>query len=101
MTKYDKENVQLYKSYIGFSERCSLKDIRITSSNVTVIKRNDLIQTINWHLKTLVDILTVEEVQQIYNEYKKYMLVDDMTKKEHVRRSAVNYLVVNRFIKFV
>lgn len=74
----------LYKSYIVFSERCTLKKINVTSENVTVIKRNNLIKTISRDISTAQKILSVEGVNNIYSSLQKYALADDSLKKAHI-----------------
>lgn len=80
----DLNNDNIYKSYIIFSERCTLKKINITSSNVKVIKRNELINTIKNDIKSSEKMMTVEEVNQLYSKIQKYECVDKMLKKAHV-----------------
>lgn len=38
------ENKDIFKSYIIFSKRCTLKKINVTSKNIKVIKRNNLLR---------------------------------------------------------
>ena len=77
-------NDNLYKSYIIFSERCTLKKINITSSNVKVIKRNQLVSTIKQDIHSSPDLLTTEEVDQLYSKLLRYACADDSIKKAHV-----------------
>lgn len=78
------EDSYFYKSYIIFSERCELKKITVTSSNIKVIKRNALIKTIKADIATSEEHLTAEEVEQLYLKLKKYICVDEAVKKAHV-----------------
>ncbi|TCT12845.1 nuclease-like protein [Natranaerovirga pectinivora] len=78
----DKSN--LYKSYIIFSERCTLKKINVSSSNVKVIKRNTLIKSITNDMLSSSNILSIEEVNQIYCELQKFSCVDNSVKREHI-----------------
>jgi len=73
-----------YKSYIIFSERCTLKKINVTSTNVKVIKRNALIKTIKNDIKSFSNLMTVEEVNQLYLKLQKYTCADELVKKAHV-----------------
>lgn len=80
----DLDNDNLYKSYIIFSERCTLKKINVTSPNVKVIKRNELIKTIKKDIESSGKIMTVEEVNQLYSKLQKYACADERVKKAHV-----------------
>lgn len=77
-------NDDAFKSYIIFSERCTLKKINVTSSNVKVIKRDQLIKTIKKDIKDSPELLTPEEVNQIYLSLQKYANVDEVVKQEHI-----------------
>ena len=74
----------LYKSYIIFSKRCTLKEINVTSPNVKVMKRNKLNKTIMQDIELSANILTIEEVNQIHTKLEKYMLADKTIKQSHV-----------------
>lgn len=74
----------IYKSYIIFSERCTLKKINIISDDIKVIKRNNLLKIIKDDIKNFNKILSIEEIEKIYSELKKYTCVDDITKKVHI-----------------
>ncbi|MDT8862129.1 NERD domain-containing protein [Alkalihalobacillus sp. MEB130] len=74
----------LYKSYIIFSERCTLKKVQIHSPEVKVLKRNELAKTINIDIKSSSKILTPSQVDQIYVRLNKYTKVDDIIKKVHI-----------------
>ncbi len=75
---------KLYKSYIIFSRRCTLKKINVTSNHVKVIKRNQLINTIKKDIISSEKILTPEEIDQIYAKLLKYAHADGIIKQAHV-----------------
>jgi len=75
------DNDEVYKSYIIFSERCTLKKINVTSPNVKVMKRNELIRALKKDMEISEKILTVEEVDQLYVKLQKYTRVDEEMKK--------------------
>lgn len=79
--KIDRED--LYKSYIIFSEKCTLKRITIKSENVKVIKRESLIWHIKRDFRDSPKILTPEQVDIIYKVLGRYSLADDQTKRAH------------------
>jgi hypothetical protein len=78
----DKED--FYKSYIIFSERCTLKKITVTSPNVKVIKRNSLVRTIKKDMNKSPKIMTVEDIAKLYSKLQKYTLADEVVKKAHI-----------------
>ncbi|KEF35847.1 nuclease-like protein [Schinkia azotoformans MEV2011] len=75
---------KLYKSYIIFSKRCTLKKINVTSNHVKVIKRNQLINTIKNDIMSSENVLTPQEIDQIYAELLKYAHADGVAKQVHV-----------------
>jgi hypothetical protein len=75
---------QFYKSYIIFSERCKLKKLSVTSPTVKVIKRNKLIKTIKKDIESSTDVMTKDEVEQLYIKLQKYSLADKAAKESHV-----------------
>lgn len=75
---------KIYKSYIIFSERCTLKKINVTSPDVKVIKRNELIKTIKQDIKNSANALTREEIDKLYLKLKKYARVDETVKEAHI-----------------
>ena len=83
-TATELDNDDLYKSYIIFSERCTLKKINVTSPNVKVIKRNTLIKTIKEDIQSSASLLKIEEVNQLYLKLQKYAHADETAKKAHV-----------------
>lgn len=78
----DKEG--FYKSYIIFSESCTLKKINVTSPNVKVIKRNSLIKTIKKDIKGSSNLMSTEEVNQLYLKLQKYTCADETVKITHI-----------------
>lgn len=76
---------KLYKSYIIFSQRCTLKKINVTSQHVKVIKRNELMKTIKKDIMSSEKILTPREIDQIYTKLLQYAQVDEVTKQSHIR----------------
>lgn len=78
------ENDALFKSYIIFSERCTLKKITLQSENVKVIKRNSLIPNVKRDIAESPKILSPEQVQVIYKVLRRYALADEVTKQAHI-----------------
>lgn len=77
-------DTRLYKSYIIFSERCTLKKINLVSKNVRVIKRNDLLNCMEIDLMGSENLLSVGQIDNIYEKLGKYSLADEKVKQEHI-----------------
>jgi hypothetical protein len=80
------ENDKLFKSYIIFSERCTLKKINVSSSNVKVIKRNDLLPTIKRDFNNNEKVLTQIDVDFMFTKLNKFAHVDAAVKEEHIKQ---------------
>lgn len=78
------EDLNIFRSYIVFSERCELKKIILNNKNTKVIKRHQLKDTLNNDYKIYGKVLTEEEIDSIYNKLYKYMFVDDEVKIRHI-----------------
>jgi len=76
----------LYRSYIVFSERCTLKKINIDSPTVRVIKREEFMEYMRRDLYELRKILSIGEINDIYQQLQQYSLVDDATKEAHINQ---------------
>jgi len=74
----------LYKSYIVFSERCTLKKISLDTDDVVIIKRNQLIKSINSELDNVEDILTEKEVFKYYWKLRYFRRASDQIKSKHI-----------------
>lgn len=81
----DLEDDNLFKSYIVFSERCTLKKITVTSPNVIVLKRNALTKIIMRDMESSYKFMTIAEVNQLYNHLQRYVRVDDGVKNAHIK----------------
>ncbi len=75
---------ELYKSYIIFSERCTLKKVTVTSESVKVIKRDDLVTYMKKDMAESAKVFTVEEVEAIYQKLQMCVLADEAMKQQHI-----------------
>lgn len=80
----DSYNDSIYKSYIIFSDRCTLKKIRVIFSNIKVIKRNTLIETIKKYIDNSENIMRIEKVNKLYSKLQKHACADEVIKKAYV-----------------
>lgn len=83
-------------SLIVFSERCELKKITLYSDEIKVIKRNKVYPTVKniWDKKP--DVLTDEQVEEVYNKLEKMTHVDEATKAAHIENIEKNYKGVTK-----
>ena len=77
-------------SVIVFSERCTLKDIHIVSSDIHVIKRDQLARTVSELYSQSTNCLTTEAIQLIYDALYRYTQVDELTKHKHITNIQAN-----------
>ena len=72
-------------SFIVFSERCTLKNVHVTSRDIRVVNRYDVVQMVDalcYH--TARETLPEGTVETIYNKLYPYSRVDEMTKQQHI-----------------
>ena len=77
------ENKPIY-SFIVFSERCTLKDIKVSSSDIYVLKRSDVAKLIDDISSRKGPVLSQTKIQYYYDLLNPYTQVDEITKKRHV-----------------
>lgn len=73
-----------FLSYIVFSERCEFKKIDINSDKVKVINRYNLEKYLRSDKNNLPDVLTDDDISNIYNTLKFNILADNETKQKHI-----------------
>ncbi|MHC1719553.1 MAG: nuclease-related domain-containing protein [Clostridiaceae bacterium] len=78
------ENDDFYKSYIVFSERCTLKNVSFCSQSIKVINRDKLLTAIKADMESSSYVLSREDVDQLYMQLQEYALADEATKKAHI-----------------
>ncbi len=72
-------------SIIAFSERCTLKEIKMVSEDIKVINRYDLRDTVQEILdKVSEDVLSESDIKEIYEMIYPYTQVDEATKEKHI-----------------
>lgn len=77
------KNFPIY-SIIVFSERCTLKNINMKSPDIHVIKRDQLVSTVNEIYLQPTEYLSAEDIQQIYDKLYQQTQVDEQTKLNHI-----------------
>lgn len=90
MEKFIGANIPLF-SLIVFSERCELKKITLYSDDIKVIKRDKVYPAVKniWDKKP--DVLTDEQVEEMYCKLEKMTHVDEATKMAHIDNIEKNY----------
>lgn len=81
----DVDNVCFY-SYIIFSDRCKLKQIKVTTPHIHILHRRELLNRMKTDSYANLNVLSDEEIYKIYYELLKYCRVKDSVKDEHVER---------------
>ena len=79
-------------SIIVFSERCTLKNIQIKSSDISVIKRYDVCSTVSKICNQTTVLLSETDILSLYNKLYPCTQVDDATKKQHIINIENNIL---------
>lgn len=76
------------RSIIVFSERCTLKDIKIRSSEIHVINRYDVVGIVNDIFNHTPDeLLSENEIAVLYNKLYPYTQVDSAIKQNHIQNT--------------
>lgn len=78
------ENI-LMKSIITFSNRCTLKSIKVKSNDVNVINRRYVKKVVKKiYSQTTEEILSVEQIKEIYDKVYPYTQVCEAVKVQHI-----------------
>jgi len=83
-TIIEEEYHHFFKSYIIFSERCTLKKINVTSPNVKVLNRNLILKAIKHDIEETTTLMSVAEINYLYFQLQKYTRADDQVKHAHI-----------------
>lgn len=78
-------NSNSFYSYIVFSDRCELKKVTVTSPNVYVLKRNQLLAAIKKDIMERPDVLSDAQIASLHEILEKHSLADDATKEQHIK----------------
>ena len=73
-----------FHSIITFSERCTLKDINLHKSDVSVINRYQVFSTIASIYNNTEDLLTDMQVEEVYNTLYPHSQIDETIKQKHI-----------------
>lgn len=76
-------NVPVY-SIVVFSDRCTLKKIKIRSKDVHVIQLRDLVKTISEIRGRTPNALKIEDIKVLYNKLYPSSQVSDEVKEQHI-----------------
>lgn len=77
-------NTDFFKSFIIFSERCTLKNVHVSSPNLVVMKRNALRKIIKREIEDSPILISVSEVNQLALWLQKYTFVNEEVKSTHI-----------------
>ena len=84
LRKHLKLGNNVFRSYIIFSEHCELKKMFVHSPEVKVMNRDVLFREIKDDIAYLPEVLSIGEINQIYNDLSRYTLADAETKQAHI-----------------
>ena len=76
--------MNIFRSYIVFSERCELKRITTSKTNVRIIKRNQLQNTLNEEYEKYGTVLLDSQIRDCNDKLIKYMFPKDDIKNKHI-----------------
>lgn len=83
LQNYLDKDVPLW-SIIVFSERCTLKNVQVTSPNISVMNRYDLLPTVMSRLECSSSVLSEEDVEHIYSHLYPCSQVSESVKARHI-----------------
>ena len=73
-------------SIITFSDRCTLKNVQVKSTDIHVINRNKVVGVVAAIASRQPDILTTAQIQEIHDLLYPYTQTDDAVKQKHIER---------------
>lgn len=84
LSKYLNKECNQFYSYIVFSNRCTLKDITLTSGQHHVINRYNILQSVRENVQEAGQKLTSEEIDQIYTNLQPLTQMSEAQKLAHI-----------------
>ena len=84
------EDNRLFKSFIVFSERCTLKKVTVHSNDITVLKRNRLALKMKENLLASPALLSPAEIDGFYSILNHYARTDRTIKETHIQDLTEN-----------
>lgn len=78
------------RSIIAFSERCTLKEITVTSTDVSVINRYSVAQVVTTLFNQYPNVLDTEKIDTLYNLLYPFSQVDELAKQQHIQNIKNN-----------
>ncbi len=72
-------------SIIAFSDRCELKNIKVSSADVVVINRSAALSRVEQKKRGVAELLSEGDILTVYNSLYPMTQVDDSVKEEHIR----------------
>lgn len=89
-------NVPIY-SIIAFSERCTLKDVTVDSSNIKVINRQHINKTVKHMSNNSMHSLSQVDIEHIYEILYPYTQMTEYEKLQHINNvNAARYEIKNK-----
>ena len=83
LCNYLSECIPIY-SIIVFSDDCTLKSIKVTSSDVAVVYESNLFRAVNWVCSSTRPVLSQDDIVRIYNKLYPLSQVNMAVRQQHV-----------------
>lgn len=84
------EEIPFY-SIITFSKRCTLKKVPYNTEFVEIIKRNNVWNTVLTIYNNKENVISNEQIEEIYTKLYPYTQVDKQIKQEHITNIKTKY----------
>lgn len=94
------KDIEVFRSYIVFSIRCTIKAMTISRSHVVVMNRDSLYKTAleeGRHRKT---IFSAERVEELFQLLKPYTVVTEEERQRHIRQFSRKTEAASKVIAF-
>jgi hypothetical protein len=78
-------NSNIFYSYIVFSARCDLKTVTVTTPDIFVKKRDELLFALKKDMSKRPAVLTDDQIRAFYEILQKHSLADSVTKERHIQ----------------
>ncbi len=73
-------------SIITFSDRCTLKNVQVKSTDIHVINRNEVVRIVASIASNHADALTSTQIQELHDRLYPYTQTDDAVKTKHIEQ---------------
>lgn len=86
LSQYLQVDPRLFRSYIIFSNRCTIKEMSVSQKNVVVMNRSDLYDTLLLEMSKKPRILSMEKMEAFSERLKELMFISTEMKERHIEQ---------------